>query len=91
MAKVRVRMFATIREAAGSPTCEIEAIDMPDLLNKLGNMFGDKLARALNQADNDPDRLVILVNGRNLRWGGTRRREFLEGDEVAIFPPVSGG
>jgi len=83
-------MFATIREAAGSPTCEIEAIDMPDLLNKLGNMFGDKLASVLKQAESDPDRLVILVNGRNLGRGG-RRREFLEGDEVAIFPPVSGG
>jgi molybdopterin converting factor small subunit len=54
-------------------------------------MFGDQLASALKQADSDPDRLVILVNGRNLRRGGRRGREFLEGDEVAIFPPVSGG
>jgi molybdopterin synthase sulfur carrier subunit len=91
MAKVRVRMFATVREAAGTSEWSVEARDLPDLLHKLGDKLGDKLDAMLKEYCEDPDRLVILVNGKNAGVGWKNSVALVDGDEVAIFPPVSGG
>ena len=91
MAKVRVRMFATVREAACTSEWSCEARDLPDLLEKLGNKFGDKLDAMLKESCDDPDRLVILVNGKNAGRVWSSSVALVDGDEVAIFPPVSGG
>jgi MoaD family protein len=91
MAKVRVRMFATVREVACKSEWSVEARDLSDLLDKLGEEFGDKLDAMLKESYEDPDRLVILVNGRNAGWGRGHGVAFVDGDDVAIFPPVSGG
>jgi MoaD family protein len=91
MAKVQVRMFATVREAARASEWSVETRDLPDLLDKLGTRFGDKLNAMLAEYYEDADRLVILVNGRNAGQGWINRLLLVDGDEVAIFPPVSGG
>lgn len=91
MPKVRVRMFATVREAARTSEWSVEARDLPDLLDKLGDKFGDKLDAMLKEYCEDPDRLVILVNGKNAGRGLSSGVSLVDGDEVAIFPPVSGG
>jgi MoaD family protein len=91
MAKVRVRMFATVREAARASDWTVDASDLPDLLDKLGGKFGDRLDTMLKESREDPDRLVILVNGKNAGLGRSDSATLVDGDEVAIFPPVSGG
>jgi MoaD family protein len=91
MAKIRVRMFATVREAACTSEWSVDARDLPDLLDKLGVKFGDKLDAMLKESYKDPDQLVILVNGKNARPGRSSSVALVDGDEVAIFPPVSGG
>lgn len=91
MAKVRVRMFATVREATRASEWSVEARDLPDLLDKLGTRFGDKLKAMLMDYYDDADRLVILVNGKNTGRGLSSCGLLVDGDEVAIFPPVSGG
>ena len=84
-------MFATVREAARTSEWSVEAHDLPDLLDKLGDKFGDKLDAMLKESCVDPDRLVILVNGKNSGRGRSNSVALVDGDEVAIFPPVSGG
>jgi MoaD family protein len=69
----------------------VEARDLPDLLEKLGDEFGDKLDAMLKEFYKDPDRLVILVNGKNADPGRSNSVALVDGDEVSIFPPVSGG
>ena len=84
-------MSATVREAARTSEWAVEAHDLPDLLDKLGDEFGNKLDAMLKESCEDPDRLVILVNGRNAGRGRSSSVALVDGDEVAIFPPVSGG
>jgi len=91
MARVKVRMFATVREAAGAAEVELEASSVKELLRALVQEFGDGMFEVVSGAEQGSDSLVILVNGRNLRL--TRGCDMLldEGDDVALFPPVSGG
>jgi len=91
MAKVSVRMFATVREAAGRSELKVEADDLAHLLRLLGKSRGPRLSKLLSQLSSGPDRLVVLVNGRNIGRTPHKDVELSDGDEVAIFPPVSGG
>lgn len=91
MARVSVRMFATVREAAGVAECEVEASDLDELLHVLGSILGQDVANLVARAERDPDGLVILLNGRNVPPGSRRQAKLAEGDEVSVFPPVSGG
>ena len=91
MARISVKMFATVREAAGTSECLLEADDLADLVSKLRRNLGPALSKILDQLDSDPERLVILVNGINVERRNLTIVGLRDGDDVAIFPPVSGG
>ena len=74
---VRVRLFAMLRERAG--TGELE-LDLPD-----GARVADALARVRDLADGLP--LVMAVN----REYASEDEPLHAGDELALIPPVSGG
>jgi len=75
--KVRVRLFAALRERAGSGSVEVE---LPD-----GAAVGD-VWPALSLGD-EPPGLLFAVN----RSYAERGERLTAGDEVAVIPPVSGG
>lgn len=75
--RVRVRLFAGLRERAGTGTLELE---LPD-----GSVLGD-VWPALSLGD-EPPGILFAVN----RAYTDRERTLAEGDEVALVPPVSGG
>ena len=83
--KIEVKYFALLREAAGrdAETVELEkeAPVLGDLLDSLEGRGGSlgKLVR---------ERPVLCAI--NMNYAG-REAVLAEGDEVAIFPPVSGG
>jgi len=91
MAKITVRMFATVREASGASSCELEASDLGDLFSRLITMYGPRLGKMLDSVRTDQERLVVLVNGNNAVRKSLMATKLSNGDEVAIFPPVSGG
>jgi molybdopterin synthase sulfur carrier subunit len=91
MARVIVKMFATVREAAGTDSVQVEAENVLELLENLKSMFGSRFARTVSDLGSDQDRFVILINGRNPGRASVMSHDLSEGDEVAIFPPVSGG
>lgn len=75
--KVSVRLFAALRERAGTGARELElpaGATISDVWPALG--LGD-----------EPAGLVYAVN----RDYAARERELRDGDEVALIPPVSGG
>jgi molybdopterin synthase catalytic subunit len=80
--RVRVRLFAVLRDAAG--TAEVE-LDMPagatlaDVAAAMGRQFPAMLPHL--------PRVAYAVN-RSYAPADTQLRE---GDEMALIPPVSGG
>jgi molybdopterin converting factor subunit 1 len=75
--RVRVRLFAGLRERAGTPELELE---LPD-----GALVGDALERMA--ALTDGVHVVMAVN----REYADAAAPLHSGDEVALIPPVSGG
>jgi molybdopterin synthase catalytic subunit/molybdopterin converting factor small subunit len=76
--RVRVRLFAALRERAGAPEREL---DLPD-----GACAADVWA-ALPELGEEPPGLLYALN----RDYVPRDRPLADGDELAMIPPVSGG
>jgi molybdopterin synthase catalytic subunit len=75
--RVRVKLFAALRERAGGGERELELGD--------GATLGDVWPRL--DLGPEPDGLLYAVN----REYADRDRPLGDGDEVAVIPPVSGG
>ncbi len=90
MARVNVRLFANIQEIVGSPELKLSARSIGELLDSLVAMR-PALQDVLFDNGGLRSYITVLVNGRNVRDIEGVRTELAGGDEVAIFPPVSGG
>ena len=77
---IRVRLFASLREMAGASRLEVEAADVGQVLDELSKRLGSKFDRIMSAG-------TIVVDGETVG----RERRLLEGEEVALLPPVSGG
>ena len=73
--RVKVRLFAGLRERAGVAERELEDVA------RVGDVW-----RALGLGE-EPEGLLYAVNRRYAE----REQELADGDEVALIPPVSGG
>ncbi len=78
--KVRLCYFASLRDAAGTATEEIEIthVDAARLFEAAAERHGFSLPRS---------RLRLVVNGEIVDWSRPLQAE----DEVVFLPPVSGG
>ncbi|MGE5689155.1 MAG: molybdenum cofactor biosynthesis protein [Pseudomonadota bacterium] len=75
--RVTVRLFAGLRERAGTSTRDVELADGATAADVWGSLgLGD-----------EPPGLLVAVNREYADAG----RALAEGDEVALIPPVSGG
>ncbi|MDH4123419.1 MAG: MoaD/ThiS family protein [Thermoplasmata archaeon] len=88
---MRVSFHATLREVAGVSETELSADSLRELLDVLKSRFGDRLHGMIVQGGSLRDDVVILVNGQNIAHEKGLDTELDEQDDVAIFPPVSGG
>ena len=89
---VTVRFFANFREATGEKQAQVEgAKDIASLLDELVSKFGNPLSEQLYSPGARELRgtVNILVNGASAQQ--RVKIPLKDGDEVAIFPPVSGG
>jgi len=77
---MRVRLFAALRDLAGTSTVEVDAADVGSLLDGLTKAYGAEFGRIAAAGS------VIVGDER-----ADRRRRLDPADEVAILPPVSGG
>ena len=91
MVRVSVKMYATVREASGMDEVQVDASNLAELLEALVSLAEPGLTRLLSTGAPRSDVLVVLLNGRNITPMDPSSVELSEGDDVAIFPPVSGG
>ncbi len=79
-AVVTLRLFAHLREIAGTARVELEGETVAEVLSAARARFGDEFASGLQSA-------AIWHNGETASPADAVK----EGDELAIIPPVSGG
>ena len=79
---VRVRLFAALREAAGTDEEQVEAAPLPALLDDLCARHGALFAQRLSVS-------TVLVDGT--ATPRTAAVDVPDGAEIALLPPVSGG
>lgn len=91
MADVVVRMYATLRSVSGSESVVVEASSLPEVDRALRERFGAEMGALLGSSRVPFEGVVVLVNGVNVTRDRLSGVSLREGDEVAIFPPVSGG
>jgi molybdopterin synthase sulfur carrier subunit len=80
MPVLKVRLFAALRDLAGSSEVEADAATVGELVEALAERFGDRFG-AIARAGS------VVVDGE--RAGP--RTVLHGGAEVALLPPVSGG
>jgi molybdopterin synthase sulfur carrier subunit len=78
--RVKLRLFAYLREAFGIDEKEIE-IEDGTTVGALWDQFKDKIPQNRNF------RVLFAINGEYVE----KDAELKEGDEVVFIPPVSGG
>lgn len=90
MPKIRVKLFANIREFTGTKELEVDSGTVREVLKKLCRKFpgfeelifdGEKIKPYIN----------VFLNGKNVLDEGGPGTMLHTDDEIAIFPPVSGG
>jgi sulfur-carrier protein len=79
---VRVRMFAALRDAAGTDRAIAEAGSLADILERLCEEHGEVFRRRLAVS-------TVIVDGATHRPGD--EVVVRDGADVSLLPPVSGG
>jgi MoaD family protein len=77
---IHVRLFAVLRELAGTSQLEASGRTVGDVSDALSTEHGERFAQIAAVS-------TFVVNGDR----ATRETVIADGDEVAILPPVSGG
>jgi|SRR5262245_29392684 len=80
MAHVTVRLFAALRELAGSPRVEADGETVGDVVRALSDRFGERFASVASAGS-------VVVDGER----ADPFQPLDEGQDVALLPPVSGG
>jgi len=82
---MKVRLFASLREMAGSSVVDVDASTVGELLARLSAQLGPGFDRVMAAGS-------VVVNGDRIAAGdATASRPIDDDDEVALLPPVSGG
>ena len=91
MAKIKVKLYATLKEMIGRDTIFVEADTVRQVIEKLINEYPTLRREIVNEDLSLKDDYIYLVNGRNIVFLQKEDTRLNEGDKVTIFPPVGGG
>ena len=92
MSTVTVKLFANLRELAGTRELKVEASTIEEVLKKLIEKFGDPFKKELFVEENKiRDEYLLLANGKNFEFLDGLKTKLKDNDVIAILPPVGGG
>ncbi len=90
MALIKIKLFANLREAAGASAVEVTGDSINELLENLIAKY-PSLEKMVLEDGKVKGYINILVNGDNIQHLEGLDTKILDSDEIAMFPPVSGG
>ena len=88
------KLFADLAEVAGDRTIEVDLADDATVADALAALLDGRpaLEERVLDADGDLlDHVNLLRNGENVHHDGGLAAPVDDDDELALFPPVSGG
>jgi len=89
---MKVRFFSDIRDCAGVKEEKMQfSGTVGELLSLLSDKYGNAFRKTVLTGDQVSDRVVILINGRNIAHLKGTDTVLGGEDEVSIFPVLSGG
>ena len=96
MIKIKVHTILGLKEAIGEREVEVsvpEGSTLQGLLIQMVKSWGKKLSSRLFEPGTGSllPHIRLMVNGRDVAFLNNMETVLQEGDEVLIFPPVSGG
>jgi MoaD family protein len=80
MASVDVRLFASLRDLAGTASLRVDADTVGEVVEALSVRYGERFARIAASG-------TVVVDGER----SSSDRRLADGEEVALLPPFSGG
>jgi molybdopterin synthase sulfur carrier subunit len=91
--KIRIRFFARFRELLGA---EIMAGPAPGttfggLIREVARRNGEGYRAIFDEKGSFREFVILMRNGRRIEAADAEKVEVADGDEIAVFPPVSGG
>jgi len=90
---VRVRAFATLRDPLGGPEVELAVSDGASVSDALAALEAEYpgLAGNLLEDGEIPSTVTVLRNGRRVPATDPESVDLVDGDELVLAPPVTGG
>jgi MoaD family protein len=94
--KITLHTILELKQVVGQRLTEIDLPDgstVEDFLTYMRDRWGDKLSTHLFYPDSGAvlPYVRIMVNGQTIQFLEGMETPLVEGDEVLILPPVSGG
>jgi len=83
-----VKFYASLRRITGAKEKVVHGTSLQAILETLTGDFPDMQAYLL---DGDRIRVIITINGHTLDPNTALETLVSEQDQIAIFPPISGG
>ncbi|MBN2110320.1 MAG: MoaD/ThiS family protein [Methanosarcinaceae archaeon] len=93
MPEIKVRLFANLREKAGESTLMLKGETVQDILLSLIDLH-PSLEELIFERKDQPELrgyISVFLNGNNIKHMDHLGTRLNDGDEMGIFPPVSGG
>jgi molybdopterin synthase sulfur carrier subunit len=91
MAKVIIKMYATIREKFKEEQLDIEASTVLEAVRRLVDEQPILKDEILDENLNLKNDYIYLLNARNVEFLKKGDTPLKDGDKISIFPPVTGG
>ena len=94
--KVKVHSILTLQEVIGRREVELDlpqGTALKELLSHMVGVWGERLSERIFKAGTEEllPRIRVMVNGRDMQFLQGLETVLQDGDEVYLFPPVSGG
>lgn len=90
MVRVRILLFATLRDKYGVREVEVETSGgLREAIENAAKKLGVEFINEVFDNENYRSDRIILVNGRHIQF--LQEISLKEGDTIAIFPPIAGG